>query len=240
MMDEIDGTPPHIGILAGTAEGAALCYRMLSREAHVVMRPRAQPEITVHTFPLPAYLELIDRDDWQGVAALASRSAAKLAQAGAEVIICPNNTLHQAFNWITSPVPWLHIAAVVADEAAHRRLRRLGLLGTRTVMEGSVYSSKLRQHNIDWVIPRSDDRMRIQEIIRTELIAGHFSAASRGFFQRVIVRMASQGAEAVILACTELPLLLSEDQSALPFLDSSGLLARAALQHTSISHAVRS
>lgn len=223
---------PHIGIVAGTAEGAALCYRTLCQEAETVMgRRSAHPEITLHSFSLHRYLDAIDQDDWAGVAALMSQSAAKLAQVGADIIICPNNTLHKAFRLVESPVPWIHIARSVVKEVEGRRWRRVGILGTETVMEGAIYLEPLGQANIDIVAPVPDDRARIQHIIRHELIAGLCTVKSALFVQRVVAEMALKGAEAVILACTELPLLMAGYQAAVPLLDSTRLLARAALRY---------
>lgn len=223
---------PHIGIVAGTAEGAALCYRILCQEAEGVMGRRyAHPEVTLHSFSLHRYLDAIDQDDWTGVAALMTQSAAKLAQVGANLIICPNNTLHKAFRLVESPVPWLHIARSVVREVEARRWHRVGILGTQTVMEGSVYSEPLHQSNIDIIAPAQDDRARIQQIIRQELIAGVRTEKSALFIQKVIVEMALNGAEAVILACTELPLLMAGYQATVPLLDSTRLLARAALRY---------
>lgn len=210
-MDDLIERAPHIGIVAGTAEGAALCYRTLCREAEDVMGHNMHPEITLHSLPLRFYLDAIDRDDWAGVAGYMSQSASRLAQAGADFIICPNNTLHKAFELVESPVPWLHIAKPVVKVIEQRRWRRVGILGTRSVMEGGVYAHRLQQSHIDAVIPEQDDRVRIQHIIRTELVAGLFTSRSRKFFQRVIAGMAAEGADAVILGCTELPLLFSDD-----------------------------
>ena len=234
MMTEAVERILHIGIVAATAEGAALCYRTLCHEAEALMGNDAHPEITLHTFPLRSYLDLIDRDDWPGVAALMSQSAAKLAHAGADLIICPNNTLHRAFDLAISPVTRLHIAEAVATEAARRRFHRVGILGTQVVMEGPVYPLKLRKFNIDSVIPEVRDRTRIQDIIRTELIEGDFTTKSRLFLREVITKLRADGAEAVILGCTELPLLISEEQSTLPLLDSTRLLARAALTYARV------
>lgn len=223
---------PHIGIVAGTAEGAALCYRTLCQEAEGVMGRRyAHPEITLHSFSLHRYLDAIDQDDWEGVAALMTQSASKLAQVGADLIICPNNTLHKAFRLVESPVPWLHIAKSVVREIEERRWRRVGILGTQTVMDGSIYSEPLGQSDIDLISPALADRARIQHIIRQELIAGVHTVRSALFIQKVIAEMALNGAEAVILACTELPLLMSGYQAAVPLLDSTRLLARAALRY---------
>ena len=223
---------PHIGIVAGTADGAALCYRTLCLEAESVMgRRHAHPEVTLHSFSLHRYLDAIDQDDWVGVAALLTQSVAKLEQVGADVIICPNNTLHKAFRLVESPVPRVHIARPVVREIEVRRWRVVGILGTRTVMEGSIYSEPLSRSNVDLVIPDQETRARIQHIIRHELIAGVRTVRSALFIQKVITEMALNGVEAVILACTELPLLMAGYQAAVPLLDSTRLLARAALRY---------
>ncbi|BFU91147.1 MAG: hypothetical protein NTAFB01_23340 [Nitrospira sp.] len=232
MMSNLAERIMHIGVVAGTAEGAALCYQTLCLEAESVMGRRyVHPEITLHSFPLQLYLDAIDQDDWAGVAALMSQSASKLAQVGADFVICPNNTLHKALNLVESPIPWIHIAKPVLREVGARRWRRVGILGTQTVLEGSVYSQKLQQSHIDVIVPEQDDRSRIQHIIRNELIAGVRTVKSGLFVQKVIVEMALKGAEAVILACTELPLLMAGYQAAIPLLDSTRLLARAALRY---------
>lgn len=231
-MGNLDQRIPHVGIVAGTAEGAALCYRTLSLEAeHVLGRRDEHPEITLHSFPLDLYLNAIDRDDWREVAALMSHSASKLARVGADFIICPNNTLHKAIDLVESPLPWLHIAKPVLEEIMQHGWRRVGILGTQIVMEGSIYRHALKQRDIQMVIPTGADRVRIQQMIRSELIAGRFTSGSRLFLQKVISEMAEEGVEAVILGCTELPVFLSEEQSVLPLLDSTRLLARAELRY---------
>lgn len=232
MTDHLIKRAFHVGIVACTSEGAALCYRTLCREADEVTGHNMHPEITLHAFPLHFYLDAIDLGDWARVAGLMSHSAAKLVRAGADVIVCPNNTLHKAFDLVESPVPWLHIADPVVKEIVRRGWRRVGILGTQIVMEGSIYSHRLEQLGINAVIPKKDDRVRIQHIIRAELIAGLFTGHSRRFLQKVIAEMAADGAEAVILGCTELPLLLSDEREALPLLNSTSLLARAALYHS--------
>jgi aspartate racemase len=220
---------PHIGIVAGTADGAALCYRTLCHDAERLMGRHAHPEITMHALPLDAYLAFIDASDWSGVAALMSRSASVLAHAGADLIICPNNTLHRAIEFVSSPVPWLHIATAVGAEVICRNFRKVGLLGTHMVMEGAVYHPVFEQHGIEIVLPQARERMDLDRIIRTELIRGHYPPRSRQQVQDMISIMAANGAEAVILGCTELPLLLADAPSSLPLLDSTRLLATAAL-----------
>lgn len=221
----------HIGIVAGTAEGAALCYRTICREAEPFLAPHAHPEITMHTFSLGTYLEFIEAGRWPEVANLLSQSSEKLARAGAEFIVCPNNTLHRMFDAVRSPIPWLHIADVVATEAFKQGSRRVGLLGTRSVTEGSVYRKKLERVGIDLELPSAFDQARIHAEILTEMIRGHLSDSSRCNLYMVIRKMKEQGCDAVILGCTELPLFVIEEQSVLPLLDSTSLLAQAAIRH---------
>jgi aspartate racemase len=230
MMEQTQEHIPHIGIIAGTAEGAALCYRTLCHEAERLMGRHMHPEITMHQLPLKDYLGCIDADNWGGVAALMTRSASLLAQAGAELIICPNNTLHRAFDLLDPPLPWLHIAEAVADQAAGRNYRRVGLLGTAAVVQGTVYQPVLEARGIDVVVPASNEQRLLDKVIRTELIRGEYSPDSRAEVLNLVASMAARGAEAVILGCTELPLLLHEQRAATPLLDSTHILAVSALQ----------
>ena len=198
----------------------------------MVMGRQSHPEITMHTYPLSEYMRHIEVDRWDGVAELMLSSAEKLARVGADFIICPDNTIHQAFDRVVdkSSLPWLHIAEEVASEAAGRNYRRLGILGTRYLMEGPVYPTKLAARKIDHLIPDTNERRRINEIIFDELVKGRFTEESRRYFNEVIDRLKDQGCDAAVLACTEIPLLLTEDDSSLPTLDSTQILARAALK----------
>jgi aspartate racemase len=216
----------HIGIVACSAEGAALCYRTICVEAPQLMgRAHAHPEVSVHTHSLAEYMERIYRGDWQGVADLMLASAQKLQSIGADFLICPDNTIHQALPHVEprSPLPWLHIAKVVADEAAARGLRRLGLTGTRWLMEGPVYPAGL-------VRPIIAEREEINRIIMDELVCGVFKREAVEYFQTVIARMRDAGCDGVVLGCTEIPLIIDDANSPLPTLDSTRLLARAALR----------
>ena len=224
-------TAKHIGIVAGTAEGAALCYRRMCQEAEYHMGQHAHPEITMHTFSLRSYLDLIERQDWSAIAVLMSRSAAKLSDAGADFVVCPNNTLHHAFSQVVSSIPWLHIADVVAEEAVHRGYRRVAVLGTRGLMEGPVYADPLDRRGLKQVLPEAEDRARIHDVILNELVRGQFARRSQSFVYDVIARMKAGGCQAVILGCTELPLLIGPDGPALPVLDSTSLLAEAAVRY---------
>jgi aspartate racemase len=222
----------HVGIVACSAEGAALCYRTLCVEGAERLGPHMHPEVSLHTHPLAEYVRCIDRDDWRGVAELMLSSARKLAAGGAELLICPDNTIHQAFPWVEprSPLPWLHIAEVVAAEAVERGHRRLALIGTRWLVDSEVYPEKLAAHGLEWVRPNPAERAEIHRIIMDELVYGVFEPAAVATFQRIIGRLAGEGCDAVVLGCTEIPLVLDDTTSPLPTLDSTRLLARAALR----------
>lgn len=222
----------HIGIVACSAEGAALCYRSIAAEGATQLGRHAHPEVSMHTYPLSDYMRRMDANDWDGVAALMASSAEKLAKVGADFLICPDNTIHQAFDAAAarSTLPWLHIAEVVAEDAARRGFRRLALLGTRFLMEGPVYPEKLAPRRIEHTIPEPGERARINAIIFDELVNARFEEASRADFVRIIDRMKRAGCDAVVLGCTEIPLLIDDSVSPLPTLDSTRLLARAAVR----------
>ncbi len=222
----------HIGIVAVSAEGAALCYRTICVEGARRLGPHAHPEITLHTTPLADYMAPIRDGAWGEVGRLMLASAVKLAQAGADFLICPDNTVHQAFDadfLARSPRPWLHIAEVVAASAVERGFRRIGVLGTRYLMEGPVYPDKLRACGLEHEIPAAADRGTIDDVIMNELVYGRFEPPARRAFGEIIGRLAGRGCDAVVLGCTEIPLLIDDESSPLPTLDSTRLLARAAL-----------
>lgn len=218
--------PLHIGIAACSAEGAALCYRTICTEGPALLgRAHDHPEVSVHTPPLPQYMEPIYRGDWQSVADLMLASARKLQKMGADFVICPDNTIHQALPAVVSrsPIPWLHIADVVAAEAIARGFRRPGLLGTQWLVQGDVYPAH-------YVRPDAAEREELNRIIMDELVCGIFKPEALAFHQRLIERMKGAGCDAVVLGCTEIPLLVNDSNSPLPTLDSTRLLARAALR----------
>lgn len=225
-------TAKHIGIVAVSAEGAALCYRTICVEGAGLLGPHRHPEVTMHTYPLSEYMRHVDSGRWEEAGRLLLASAEKLAAAGAELLICPDNTLHEALERVReqSPLPWLHIAEEVAAVAADRAYRRLGILGTHYLMESSVYRAKLAAKGIASQIPEEEDRRRISGIIFGELVYGRFTESSRRYFQSVIGRLGQAGCDAVVLGCTEIPLLITEPDSPLPTLDSTRILARAALR----------
>jgi aspartate racemase len=222
----------HIGIVACSGEGAALCYRTIYLEGSERMGPHDHPEVTLHNHSLAEYMKFITRDDWAGVAELMMSSAEKLARAGADFLICPDNTIHQAFDLVAhrSPRPWLHIAQVVAGEAKRRGFHRVGVLGTKYLMEGPVYPERFQAVGLLHGTPSAPERERMNQIIFDELVYAKFLPQSLAYFTEVIRRLKDEACDAVALACTEIPLLVPPEVSPLPVLDSTRLLARAALR----------
>jgi aspartate racemase len=224
----------HIGIVGVSAEGAALCYRTLCAEgAGALGAAHAHPEVTLNTQSLAAYVNCLEHGDDAGVATLMLRSAEALARAGADLLICPDNTVHLAFHLLRerAPLPWLHIAEVVADEAARRGFRRVAVLGTRWLVGSNVYPDALAPRGIEWLRPEPGEQAEIDRIIMDELVLGVLRPEAVETHRRVLQRMAGSGCDAAVMACTEIPLILDEAAAGMPLLDSTRLLARAALAH---------
>ncbi len=224
----------HIGIVGCSAEGAALCYRTICLEAEPLMGKHAHPEVTLHTISLAEYMEpLAHREDWKAVAEIMLRSVETLRRAGADFVICPDNTIHAALPHVLprSPLPWLHIAEEVGREARRRGFRKLGLTGTRFLVNSQVYPEKLAALGIGLVRPSEEQREKINTIIFEELVQGQQTPQALRYFQQVIDEFKAKACDAVILGCTEIPLLINDEVSSLPTLDSTRILARAALRH---------
>ncbi|MBW1776942.1 MAG: amino acid racemase [Deltaproteobacteria bacterium] len=196
------------------------------------MGEHMHPEVSMHTHPLAEYMIHIRAGDWAQVAELMLSSAKKLASIGAAFAVCPDNTIHQAFDRVAagSPIPWLHIAESVARKAKESGYQILGITGTKYLMTGPVYPDTLARFGMGWRIPEAADRERIDTVIFKELVNGIITEDSRQYFNGVVEKMKEAGCDAVILGCTEIPLLVDPGDCPLPILDSTRLLARAALK----------
>jgi aspartate racemase len=224
----------HIGIVGCSAEGAALCYRTICLEAEPLMGKHAHPEVTMNTISLAEYMKPIEAGaDWKAVGELMLRSAETLKRAGANFLICPDNTIHQALPFVVprSPLPWLHIAEEAGKEARRCGFKKLGITGTKFLVSGPVYPEKLEQLGIGYVRPTEQQQEAINTIIFEELVCGRQTAEALAYLQKVIEQFKLQGCDAAVLGCTEIPLLIGDSESALPTLDSTRILARAALRH---------
>ncbi|WP_281556048.1 amino acid racemase [Thalassomonas sp. RHCl1] len=221
----------HIGIVGCSAEGAALCYKTICTESPALLGPHAHPEISMHTFSLADYVKCLDENNLAGIGELMLASAAKLKLQGADFVICPDNTIHQAFDYVKreSPLPWLHIAEVVVASAKARGFQRLGILGTQWLVESDVYPQKIEDAGLSWQRPATGEIAEIGRIIMQELVYGIFKPESVAYFQQVIGGLKEKGCDAVILGCTEIPLIIDDSNSLLPTLNSNRLLALAAI-----------
>ena len=222
----------HLGIVATTSEGAALCFRVFCQQGAADLGPHDHPDVTLDCIALARSLPAWERADYQSVRATLSVSVHRLARAGADFFVCPDNTAHVALEQ-PGPglaLPGLHIAEVVADQAARDGRQRVGVLGTGHTMTGPVYRQPLAARHIAMEIPGEHDRAILDEIIIGELVKGVFTSSTRQECARIIGRLAARGCDAVALACTEIPLLVRSEECPLPTLDSTCLLARAALE----------
>lgn len=221
----------HIGILAHSAEGATLCYRTAWMEGVRRLGPHNHPEITLTGIAMHHAMAAWESGDLDSVRRIFLADAAKLAAAGADFFVLPDNTAHIALEASGEPfpLPCLHIAEVVAEEARRNGYRRIGILGTNWTMEGPVYPGAFGRRSMEWEIPGPTDRELVHRIIFEELCLGIFTDASRSEYVRIIRELAEQGCDAVALVCTEIPLLITAESSPLPILDSTRLLARAAV-----------
>jgi aspartate racemase len=222
----------HLGILAHSAEGAALCFRAFCQEGFRELGPHDHPDVTLDCIAMARSMPAWDEGDHESIRATLSASVQRLARAGASFFVCPDNTAHMALELAGDELalPGLHIAEVVADRALRDGRRRVGVLGTRYLMDGPLYPRALASLGIAAELPEASDRDLVHRIIFEELVNGVFSARARGEFVRIIGRLAGRGCDAVALVCTEIPLLVTPEVSPLPTLDSTRLLARAAFE----------
>jgi len=225
----------HLGILATTPEGAALCFRVFCQYGAGDLGPHDHPDVTLDCIALARSLPAWETADYQSIRATLSVSVHRLALAGADFFACPDNSAHLALEQPgpSFALPGLHIAEVVADQAARNGYARVGLLGTKYTMDGPVYPRALATRGIAAELPVTEDRVILHEIILAELVNGVFTERARQEYSRIIDRLAAQGCDAVGLVCTEIPLLVPPDASPLPVLDSTRLLARAAFDAAS-------
>jgi len=223
--------PKHIGIVACSVEGAALCLREIAAYSLRVMGEHMHPQVTLSCIAMGEWMPAFNRGDYAGIAEFMLRETEIVTRAGAQLAICPDNSAHLAFKQVASksPIPWLHIAQEVAKAAVRSGYKHAALLGTRFTMSGPVYPEVFAKHALKISTPAEADQQSVDEIIFEELVNGIFSEASRLRYNEVINRMKVRGCDSVILGCTEIPLLVRVDDCPLPALDSTRLLARAAV-----------
>ena len=221
----------HLGILAHSADGAALCFLETVRESARRLGPHDHPEITLSVLPMKPALAAYEAGDLVSVRAQLARTALRLADAGCDFFICPDNTAHAALelDGPPLPLPGLHIAELVAQQAKADGRACVGLLGTQWTMSGNVYPAAFERAGLAMKTPGSKDQKLVDDVIFDELCQGLLRDESRSEYLRIIDDLKRAGCDAVALGCTEIPLLVTPEVSPLPTLDSTRLLARSAV-----------
>ncbi|MGD9981566.1 MAG: aspartate/glutamate racemase family protein [Hyphomonadaceae bacterium] len=221
----------HIGILGHSADGSALCYLETVRESARQLGDHQHPEITMSLLPMGPTIPWWDALDFPKINAHLCATAQRLADAGCDFFVCPDNTAHLALDAAAEPypLPGLHICDVVAGKAKAEGRRRIALLGTKYTMEGAAYRTACERHGLDMRVPGAADRELLNTLIFDELCMGKFTERATRAFLRVIEELKRDGCDAVALSCTEIPLIVTPENSPLPTLDSTRLLAHAAV-----------
>lgn len=221
-----------IGIVAHSAEGAALCFLTAVREGAVYLGPHMHPNIVMSAVPMALSMPGWEANDYSAVAKFLSQGVQQVADAGADFYVCPDNTAHIVLEQIAAelPLPGLHIAEVVCHEIMMRGWKHVGLLGTRWTMTGPVYETALKKRGLEKLVPDEPVREQLNAAIFDELCMSIFNTSTTDLFLGAIEDLKSRGAECVILGCTEIPLIVTEANSPLPPFDSTRLLAKYAVR----------
>jgi len=224
----------HLGIVGTSLEGAALCYITICKEAAERLGNFRHPEVTLHTASLEDYMKHFADDnnvDWVSAGAVLADSVDKLKKIGADFVICSDNGMHHSIDLIRDELalPCLHICEVTVKEAKALEMDKLLILGASCTMRGSIYQRVLDSEGIEYVTPDDDEIREIDRVIWEELLIGDINESSILYYQQLIQKYKDQGCDGVILGCTELPLLMNDENSPLTCLDSTRLLARSAI-----------
>lgn len=221
-----------IGICAHSYEGGALCYLTACREGALLMGPHMHPSINLSAIPMGLSMNAWETDNYDVIAKYLSDGVEQIAKGGADFFICPDNTAHLVLETIIDKlkIPGLHIADVVCEEIEKNGWNKIGLLGTKWTMTGSVYSNALEKRGLMKIIVEPVVADKINNAIFEELCQGIFKDETIELFKNTIGTLKQQGAECVILGCTEIPLIITTENSSLPILDSTRLLAKHAVK----------
>ncbi len=220
-----------IGIVAHSFEGAALCFITACREGAVHLGPHMHPNIVMSAVPMALSMPGWEADDYSAVGKFLAEGVQMVADAGADFYVCPDNTAHIVLEQIAAdlPIPGLHIADVVCHELSKNGSKHIGLLGTRWTMTGPVYETALKKRGLERLIPDEATMKLINTAIFDELCLGIFDKSTTDMFLGAIDDLKSRGAECVVLGCTEIPLIVTDENSSLPTFDSTRLLAKYAI-----------
>jgi aspartate racemase len=225
----------HIGIAAVTAEGAAITYKYICSESEKIFGKFTHPEISIHGFSFSEHVDFGDNrlEKWEG---LLVDSIRKLESIGAELIICPSNTPHEVYQQVCRRIniPWLNIAQEVASVAELRDHLKILLLGTRYTFNSGLYVDAFSHLSAEIILPSDSEQEFVHNMIVNELISGVINEESKKYIGQMLIKYQEEGASAVILGCTELPLIINSKMTSLDVLDSTVILGNAAIQAAKI------
>jgi aspartate racemase len=223
-----------IGLIGGMSwESSAEYYRILNQGVRDRLGPTASARCLLWSFDFSEIERLQHDGDWPALTDRMIDAARRLETAGADVLIICTNTMHRMAESVQEavPVPLLHIADPTAERIKAAGLHRIGLLGTAFTMEQDFYKGRLAdKHALDVLVPGEADRATVHRIIYEELVAGIVTPASRDAYREIIARLVARGAEAVILGCTEIMLLVGPGDSTVPLFDTTAIHAEAAIE----------
>ena len=224
--------PKHIGIVAVSPEGSALCYRDIFRYASKRLGERGHPVVTLHNLPMKVYVDAVISENWQAVGDMLSLSASVLAAAGAEFCIVPDNLLQYGVHLAehNSPIPWLTMTDLVCEAVKNDGCSAVGIIAAKLVAFGSTYQTSLGLKGVRVVAPDEKSATMIDDILFRELLAGIVRPESKRRVLDVVAQFKERGCDGIVLACTEAPLLIDQSDSPLPIYDSAKLLAEGALR----------
>ncbi|PEH72873.1 aspartate/glutamate racemase family protein [Edwardsiella tarda] len=223
-----------IGLLGGMSwESSAEYYRIINQGVREHLGPTASASVVLWSFNFAEIEALQHQGDWSTLSERMVDAAQRLQGAGADVLLICTNTMHRMAPALESAlsIPLIHIADPTAAAIKAAGLRKVGLLGTAFTMEQDFYKGRLRErHGLEVIVPEADDRATVHHIIYDELVAGQITPSSRAAYRQVIARLVQAGAEAVIIGCTEIMLLVQPEDSAVPLFDTTALHAAAAVE----------
>lgn len=222
-----------IGLIGGMSwESSAEYYRILNEGVRDRLGPTASAACLLWSFNFAEIEALQHRGDWTGLTERMVEAARRLEAGGADILLICTNTMHRMADAVQEAIaiPLLHIADPTAERIKSAGIRTVGLLGTAFTMEQDFYKGRLAtRHGLDVIVPDDADRATVHRIIYEELVAGKILPESRDAYRAVIARLVEAGAEAVILGCTEIMLLIRPEDSSVPLFDTTALHARAAI-----------
>lgn len=221
-----------IGIVAHSYEGGALCFLTTCREGALSLGPHMHPKISLSAIPMGICMEAWEQDDYPTIGQRLLEGISEVAASGADFFVCPDNTAHLVLDEIITqaPIPGLHIAHVVCNEIVENGFKNVGLLGTKWTMTGSSYEKAFEKFSLNKITPDPSVQSKIDKAIFDELCQSEFKPDTVNYFLKAIDELKEQGAECVVLGCTEIPLIVTPENSSLPTMDSTRLLAKYAVR----------